>query len=273
MELLRPANLQAALRMMANGRRVTPFAGGTDLMVSWHHALKDDLVLMDLSGVRELRAYQLGDDFLELGALTTYWDIIAFQPIANEFPLLIQAAKQVGAIQIQTRGTWAGNIGNASPAADGVPVLMAYDALVVLQSIDGPTEVPVHQYYTGYKQTVRKPNQLITAIRIPRRPRPLQWFHKVGARSAQTITKVGAAVVHDAKGWRVVANSVAPYVCRCHLFEQAMQDAQSFNSPRDVLDVIRRDIAPISDIRSTAEYRSAVLSRLLYWRLIRGITD
>ncbi len=246
-----------------------PIAGGTDLLVSWHHRLKDDLALLDLSLLPELRAFQLTDEYLELGGSTTYWQVIESADVSQAFPLLAQAARQVGAIQIQTRGTWAGNIANASPAADGVPVMMAYDAVVVLQSRDGTVEVPLDQYYTGYKQSVRRPEQLIRAIRMPRRERPreFEWFHKVGARSAQAIAKVGVAMVKDAHGWRVAAHSVAPFVCRCRALEAALDAGQSFSSPAEIATILKTDISPIDDLRSTAEYRAHVLSRLIYFRL------
>lgn len=260
--------MKTALDLMADSAPPpTPIAGGTDLLVSWHHRLKDDLALLDLSLLPELRAFRLTDEFLELGGSTTYWQVIESAEVSQAFPLLAQAARQVGAIQIQTRGTWAGNIANASPAADGVPVMMAYDAVVVLQSRDGTVEVPLDQYYTGYKQSVRRPEQLIRAIRMPRRERKFEWFHKVGARSAQAIAKVGVAIVKDAHGWRVSANSVAPFVCRCRALEAALDAGQSFASPAEVADMLKPDISPIDDLRSTAAYRERVLSRLIYFRL------
>ena len=264
--------MKTALDLMADSAPPpTPIAGGTDLLVSWHHRLKDDLALLDLSLLPELRAFRLTDEFLEFGGSTTYWQVIESADVSQAFPLLAQAARQVGAIQIQTRGTWAGNIANASPAADGVPVMMAYDAVVVLQSRDGTVEVPLDQYYTGYKQSVRRPEQLIRAIRMPRRererPREFEWFHKVGARSAQAIAKVGVAMVKDAHGWRVAANSVAPFVCRCRALEAALDAGQTFRSPDEIADILSADISPIDDLRSTARYREAVLSRLIYFRL------
>ena len=252
---------------MADTPPPTPIAGGTDLLVSWHDRDKDNWALLDLSLLDELERFELTEEGLELGALTTYWQVMQSAEVSRAFPLLAQAARQVGAIQIQTRGTWAGNIGNCSPAADGVPVMMAYDAVVVLQSRDGQTEVPLDQYYTGYKQTVRRPDQLIRAIRIPRREREFEWFHKVGARSAQAIAKLGVAMVKDAAGWRVVANSVAPTVCRCRTLEAALDAGQSFASPAEIADILNVDISPIDDLRSTAEYRRRVLSRLIYFRL------
>lgn len=268
MQVLRPTSVDEALEMMAAAEpSMQPIAGGTDLLVCWHHLPKVDLSLLDLSQLDELRPYRLTDEYLELGGLTTYWDVIESAEASQAFPLLVEVAKVVGAVQIQTRGTWAGNIGNGSPAADGVMVMMAYDAVVVLRSCDGTSEVPLDQYYTGYKQTLRRPDQLITAIRLPRRQRDVEWFFKVAPRAAQAIAKAGIAVVRDEAGWRVVANSVAPYVCRCRSMERALEQGTTFNSPDDVLQVLRQDISPIDDIRSTARYRSRVLSRLLYFQL------
>jgi CO/xanthine dehydrogenase FAD-binding subunit len=267
-QVLRPTSIDEALEMMAAAERPTMLiAGGTDLLVCWHHLPKDDLRLLDLSRLDELKSYRLTDEYLELGGLTTYWDVIESAEASRAFPLLVEVAKVVGAVQIQTRGTWAGNIGNSSPAADGVMVMMAYDAVVILRSRDGTSEIPLAQYYTGYKQTVRRPDQLISAIRMPRRQRDVEWFFKVAPRAAQAIAKAGVAVVHDESGWRVAANSVAPYVCRCRNMEQALEQGTTFNSPDDVLRVLQQDISPIDDIRSTARYRGRVLSRLLYFQL------
>jgi len=266
--LLTPKSLDEALGMMAGSPTPMPVAGGTDLLVSWHHRPKEQLALLDLSRLNgQLPSMRLMDDRLELGALTTYWDVIESSDVSEAFPLLTDAARQVGAVQIQTRGTWAGNIGNASPAADGVPVMMAYDASVVLQSKGGWREVPLDGYYTGYKKSVKRPDELIVAIHMPRRKRNVEWFEKVGARAAQTITKVGVAVVHDANGWRVVANSVAPFVCRCRNFEAALEQGRKFATPEEIRDVIKKDVSPIDDMRSTAAYREAVLSRVLFHRL------
>ncbi len=267
MKVFQPKNLNDALDLLAANPDIRPIAGGTDLMVDWHHHDKTDWALMDLSPVDDLRQMSIDDDALHLGALTTYWDVIASRDITNAFPLLTRAAKQVGAIQIQTRGTWAGNIANASPAADGVPVLMAYDAVVHLKSKTESVDVPLDRYFTGYKQSVRTPDQLIVGITIPRKPRTHEWFYKVGARSAQAITKVGVAMVHDDTGWHVVVNSVAPCVCRCNAIETALNANRTFNTPNDIASILKNDIAPIDDIRSTAHYRRTVLARLIHARL------
>ena len=268
----RPDSLASALELLDAHPEAVPIAGATDLLVHWPgHTAAHDATWVDLTAIGELRAHAWEEDALVIGGGTTYWDLIRDPRVARELPLLVHAGRQVGAVQIQARGTWAGNIVNASPAADGVPVLMAYDATVVLTSARGETRVPLSEFYTGYKEMRMEPGQLVTAIRVPRRSYDVQRFDKVGSRAAQAITKVGLALTHgDEGGWRVVANSVAPTVCRCPAVEALLESGRLPGDPSGFLEAVRRDVSPIDDLRSTAEYREAVLTRLLYFGL-RGV--
>ena len=299
MRVLSPTSLADACAMMAtdNSAAPTPIAGGTDLLVHWPGNLAaHDKTYLDLSHLAELHVTRWTDTHLELGALATYWDTIRDAAITQHFPLLISAARTVGAIQIQSRGTWAGNIINASPAADGVPALMALDASIVLVSTHTPgmsesssesrgypnesqfaaaslhrQEIRLDEFYLGYKQMRKRSDQLIEKIRIPRRPARLHIFEKVGARRAQAITKVGAAIIHtEETGWRIVAHSVAPTVRRCRAVESLLESNQPIKSPLDLAPALNQDISPIDDIRSTAAYRERVLARILYFAL-RGV--
>ena len=280
----RPSSLMEACAIMRSegAAAPTPIAGGTDLMVHWPANLPaHDKAYLDVSGIGELRGMRWTDSHLELGALATYWDVVRDAQVGKEFPLLVSAARTVGAIQIQTRGTWAGNIVNASPAADGVPALMALDATVVLASagLSGALqrdEVRLDEFYLGYKKMRMQPGQLVERIRVPRRVagasgNRVHVFEKVGARRAQAITKVGAAIVHsEAGGWRIVANSVGPTVRRCRAVETMLERAEPVKSPLDFGVALRSDISPIDDIRSTGAYRERVLGRVLYFAL-RGV--
>lgn len=274
MNVLTPTTLSEACDAIA-AHKAVPIAGATDLLVHWPlRQAEHDKTYLDLSAVAELRSITWTADALRLGALTTYWDVLNDPQIARAFPLLIDAARQVGAIQIQSRGTWAGNIANGSPAADGVPVLMAYDAIVHLTSRAGMRSVPLSAYYTGYRASVKRPEELITAIEIPRRAYDSAVFHKVGPRRAQAITKVGVAIVHESGGgrggtggWRIVANSAAPTVRRCPAVEQLIASGTPIRSPEDLRPAAMQDITPIDDIRSTADYRMTVFCRLLYHSL------
>jgi CO/xanthine dehydrogenase FAD-binding subunit len=264
-KLLQPASLSEALAILAGERGVVPVAGGTDLLVHWPtRPTEHDKSYVDLSGLAELRGLRWTDRELQLGALATYWDVIANGQAARDLPLLVQAARLVGAIQIQARGTWAGNIVNASPAADGVPVLMAYDAVVVLQSVRGREEIPLADFYTGYKQLRKAADQLVLAIRVPRRGYTVQQFHKVGSRRAQAIAKVGLALTRSSEGWRVVAASMAPTIRRCPSLERLLETGADLREPEALLPAIASDTSPIDDIRSSAEYRRRAMARVLF---------
>ncbi|GMR12193.1 MAG: xanthine dehydrogenase family protein subunit M [Gemmatimonadota bacterium] len=267
MRVLFPNTLDEAYGMLA-AEPLTPVAGGTDLLAHWpgnHDARKR--AYMDLSGVSGLRFIHWGDEALTLGGLTTYSDVIRDSRVAEEFPLLADAGTQVGSIQIQTRGTWAGNIANGSPAADGVPVLMGYDAVVVLGSEEGDQEIPLSDFYLGYKEMRLQAHQLIRAIRLPRHEYGFQRFVKVGGRNSQAITKIGVALTCAGGRWRVVVNSMAPTVRRCPALEALLDAARPVSGPEDLLTAIREDLAPIDDIRSTATYREKALARVLYFDL------
>ena len=267
MTVFMPTTLAKALEIRRD-ENATPMAGGTDLLVHWPEQLeRHDRDYLDLWGLDELRRIEWSDDTLELGALTTYWDVVTDARVGAAFPLLVDAARQVGSVQIQSRGTWAGNIANGSPAADGVPVLMAYGATVVIASCEGCREVPLEQFYSGYKEMDLAPNELIVAIRIPNRTYRHQRFIKVGSRRAQAIAKVGAAIVSNGSGWRVVASSVAPTIRRCPEVEARISSREPLASPDDLLPALRADVSPIDDLRSTAAYREQVMSRVLYYAI------
>jgi len=265
MNVMLPGSVPEALEMLARDAALVPIAGGTDLLVHWPvRADAHEPTYVDLSRLDSLKPLRWTEDELILGGLTTYWDVILDARARAELPLLVDAARQVGAIQIQARGTWAGNIVNASPAADGVPVLMAYDAVVVLESRSGREEVPLDRFYAGYKQMKRRPDQLVVAIRIPRRRYTYQVFEKIGGRRAQAIAKVGIAISRSGAGWRVVAASVAPTIRRCPAVERLLETATPIASPEALLPAIAQDVAPIDDMRSSADYRTRVMARVLY---------
>src|SRR5437870_11729163 len=127
MRALLPENVNEALNSLASDGSAVPIAGGTDLLVHWPTRVEaHDRTYVDLSALEALKPPRWSGGALVLGGLTTYWDVIVDARAGEELPLLVEAARQIGAVQIQSRGTWAGNIVNGSPAADGVPVLMAY---------------------------------------------------------------------------------------------------------------------------------------------------
>jgi xanthine dehydrogenase small subunit len=260
--LARPRSLQAALTMLAGDARLTPIAGCTDVFVGLHFGTVKNHRFIDLWPLDELRGISAKADVVRVGALTTYTELIASTAINKRLPMLVAAAREVGGAQIQNRGTLGGNIANASPAGDTLPVLAAAGARVVLRSVRGERTVPFTSFYTGYRASVRQPDELITAIEFPRIDGK-QWWRKVGTRRAQAISKIMIAGVRGPQV-RIAFGSVGPTVV---LATRAAAVLQSGGTIADAQAALLTEISPIDDIRSTREYRAHVSANLLaeFW--------
>jgi CO/xanthine dehydrogenase FAD-binding subunit len=270
-QLTTPRSLEEVLSLLASEPGVwKPFAGGTDLMVLLEAGKLTHRNYINIWRLDELHGIEVSDDRVTLGALTTYTDVQAHPVMRNEFPMLCQAASETGGLAIQNRGTLGGNIVNASPAADSPPALLAYDAELELVSTQGSRRLPYQGFHTGYKQMRIRPDELLTRIHLPRNTAgATHYYRKVGTRKAQAISKVCFA----ATGWtsngriddvRLAVGSVAPIVVRCVQTENVLKgqkpDAATVKSAQASL---LREISPIDDIRSTANYRLQVASNLL----------
>jgi xanthine dehydrogenase small subunit len=258
LQLLQPRTLHDALTMLRDEGPLLPIAGCTDVYVTLEFGTQPARRYLNLWGLPELRGISLHGDTLRIGALTTHTEIRRSAEVAARLPILQAAAREVGGAQIQNRGTLGGNIANASPAGDTLPVLAVAEAVVVLRSLEGERRVPFADFFTGYRATVLGPDELIAAVEIPPVART-QWFRKVGTRAAQAISKVVMAAVW-AERPRVALGSVAPTVVRLPRTEAHLAAGGSIAEAQEVL---LAEIAPIDDVRSTAEYRRRVAANLL----------
>lgn len=261
LELREPRSLAEALRMLRD-EPLTPLAGSTDLYVSLNFGTLASRRFLDLWRLDALRAITVRAGSVSIGALASYTSIIRSPLVSSRLPMLVDAARQIGGIQIQNRGTIGGNIANGSPAGDTLPVLAAADAVLVLQSVDGERRVPFCDFYTGYRTSVLRPDELIVAVEIA----PVeggQWFRKVGTRAAQAISKIMLAGVRAARP-RLALGSVAATVVRLPLTESALTSGATID---DAVGVLQREIRPLDDLRSTADYRRRVAGNLLrrFW--------
>jgi len=266
-----PENLSEALALLAREPGVwQPFAGGTDLMVLIEAGKLSHKKFLSLAKLADLQGIEVTADAVILGALTTYSEIQRHPVLRDEFPLLCAAAHETGSVATQNRGTLGGNIVNASPAADSPPALLVYDAEVELVSERGVRWLSYLGFHTGYKKMQIAPDELLCAIRLPRRGKGWKgYYRKVGTRKAQAISKVcfaGAALVEDGatRDIRIALGSVAPVVLRALKTEDALRGKKL--TPEAVAaarDALAREIAPIDDIRSTARYRLRVAQNLL----------
>jgi CO/xanthine dehydrogenase FAD-binding subunit len=270
-ELKTPEGLDAVLELLSKEPGIwKPFAGGTDLMVLFEAGRLAHRRYVNIWNLPELRGINVTEDYVTLGALTTYTEVQASDVLRQEFPMLCQAASETGGLAIQNRGTIGGNIANASPAGDSPPALLVYEAELELVSAQGSRLIPYKGFHTGYKQMLLRPDELIKSIRLPRTKEPWrQYYRKVGTRKAQAISKICfAGLAHldgeKIKDVRLALGSVAPVVVRCLKTEDVLRnqkvDAALVAAARKEL---AREISPIDDIRSTANYRLQVSMNVL----------
>jgi len=269
-----PATLSEAYELMASGV-YRPLAGGTDLMVQ----LEADVsgppdAIVDLWRISELRGVGYDGYDVSIGALTTYTQLRQSPVIRARLPALEEAAATIGAAQIQNRGTIGGNICNASPAGDTLPVLLAIDATFDLGSAAGVRSVPAREFWTGYRETALREDELLLRVRFPVERGRHTRFRKVGTRAAQAISKVVMALSYREDGpvWgdvRLALGSVAPTTIRARETEAVLEGVASRESVADeAANVLAEELRPIDDVRSTADYRRSVSARILH-RLLR----
>lgn len=270
LRVTRPRTLDQALKIMADDRAV-PLAGGTDLFVYLNAGDDHGVHYLDLWGLRELSGVRVHADHVEIGALTTFSEIREHAILRKRFPALVAAAAEVGARQIQNRATIGGNVANASPAGDSLPVLLALDAEVIVRSRRGDRRIPFDRLYRGYRDLTLEPDELIEALVIPTPlPRSIQFFRKVGTRRAQSISKVVFCGVmrRDRVGVvdrvRLAYGSVAPTTVRARGAEESLWNEKltpaAAAAAREALTL---DLAPIDDVRSDRAYRTAVAGNLV----------
>lgn len=271
----RPTTLENALRLISDGQwRV--LAGGTDFYpAQGARPIHDDV--LDISKLDELRGISATQDGIRIGARTTWTDVLRAD-LPPAFNALKQAAREVGSVQIQNVGTVAGNLCNASPAADGVPPLLALDAKVELCSAAGVRLLPLSEFILGNRKTARRSDELLTAIDIPASAiAGVSAFKKLGARKYLVISIAMAAARLVIEEGRVVSAALAIGSCsevaqRLTSLELALVDA-----PADagIVDRLRpghfASLSPINDVRGTAEYRHVAAREIVSAALLAAL--
>lgn len=273
----RPASIAEALKLLAEPRSSWHvLAGGTDLLTRYEHRL-EDVRLLDLGGLTELCGVRDAGTDIRIGAMTRFADVARSSLVRRWAPPLASAARMVGGAQIQNMGTLGGNLANASPAADGVPPLVALDARVVMRSLGGERTVSTVAFASGPGRTVLAPDEILIEIVIPK-PRTsghlVTFFDKVGARRAQAVAKASVALCGwlDDAHWRdtrIALGAVAPTVMSAPKAAQLLM-----SGPFDlallerVAELAALECSPIDDIRSTADHRRRLVRGLLVRNLL-----
>ena len=256
----RPRTLQEAVHTLAShGGHI--LSGGTDFFP----ALGDRPApspIVDISALGEIRGISIEPDHIRIGGLTTWTEVIR-SPLPRCFDALKSAAREVGSIQIQNRGTVAGNLCNASPAADGVPPLLALDADVELVSTSGMRRIPLCNFIVGNRKTLRRPDEMLSAMIVARKLDDARsTFRKLGARRYLVISiAMVAAVVQTDQADRVTEARVVVGSCsvRAQRLAQLERDLVGARATAGWGNVVTQKhlagLSPIDDVRATAEYR------------------
>jgi xanthine dehydrogenase FAD-binding subunit len=273
----RPDTLEPVLQLLAT-EKYTLFAGGTDLMVQ-HPArpgipasFDRDIIFLD--GIKQLQVIESIEtetgSVLNIGAGVNL-NTIQHNPLVPEI-LRLSVAK-IAAPAVRNRATLAGNICNASPAADALPALYLLNAKVILSSLEGSREVSLHDFITGPSRNALQANEVLTRVLIPTPDLPISFYHKVGTRAANALTKLSVAGLAKIEGdiivdWRVAFGAVAPRVVRSVEIEQRLNNKPiSILQEPGFIDSITHAyselICPINDQRSSAQYRHRTSLNLL----------
>jgi CO/xanthine dehydrogenase FAD-binding subunit len=270
-ELVAPGKLASVLELMGREPGTwLPIAGGTEIMVQYGAGKLNAQKLVSIWNLPELRFIESTPEELRIGAGCTYTDLRNHPVVDKEFPLLATGASWTGSLANQNRGTLGGNIRNASPAADSLPALLAYEAELLLISTRGERRLPYVDFHTGYKQTCLMADELIRAVCLKRTFSGYATFaRKVGTRNAQAISKVCMAALAKFSGrriedLRIALGSMAPVPLRLRKTERTLI-GREWN--REASEAAKRalnfEVSPIDDIRSTSAYRLAVAGNLL----------
>lgn len=268
---LQPHTLDEALQLRAElGDRARVVAGGTDVVVELSRGMKPTSTLIDISRVAELRGIRADANAIWLGALTTHNEVISSTECVKSALPLAMSCLEIGAPQLRTRATVVGNIVTGSPANDTISALMALNADVTLQSIHGKRVVTINAFYPGFRQTVLQPDELVVGISVPRMaPNERGLFLKVGLRRAQAISVIHLAMVLSLDGVvvrsaRVALGCLAPTVVRGAVVEEWLVGRSLTDEAcAQAGDIVQADVQPIDDVRAGADYRRAVLARMM----------
>ncbi|HBM61064.1 MAG TPA: xanthine dehydrogenase [Citreicella sp.] len=265
MTLHRPESLEDALALLGQGG-ARLLAGGTDL----YPALRDGPpppALIDLTGVPDLQGIRRDASGWRIGGAVT-WRQILRADLPPLFAGLKAAAREVGSVQIQSTGTVAGNLCNASPAADGVPALLALEAEVALARPEGPRRLPLAEFLLGPRRTALGAGEIVTALHVPDRA-GTGGFGKLGARRYLVISIAMVGVVVDWQQGRIAAARVAvgacsPVAVRLGALEAALVGQRAADLRAVVAAAPLPELVPIDDVRASADYRRDAVRPLIH---------
>ena len=268
-----PRKIEEALEILSKyEKEIKVIAGGTDLLIQYYDRLYEVNNWLDLKNIKELKEIKIYQNQMEIGVMVSHTQLEKSEDIKKYFPILSQAADDIGSPQIRNRGTIGGNIVNASPAGDLLAPLMAYKAKFKLLSTQGEKIIPAEEFFVGPKKTILEPTQLLTRIILPLPSEKTYgcWI-KIGKRKALIIATITLALVVEmaednktVKDARTCLGSVAPTPIEIKEIRKKMV-GKNFNQLdfNQLGQIVEDKISPIDDIRGTREYRKNVAKNIM----------
>jgi len=258
-EYVKPKDMDEALHVFSLYKEnAMALAGGTDLVVRLKENLVRPEVVVDIKALEELAGFSLKGDILRIGALVTFSDLIDSPLIKSKFPLLREAALTVASTGVRNRATVAGNICSAVPSADSAPALAVYEAEVLVRGIKGERRVPMSEWFAGPRKTALAPEEIVAAIELKLPAvKHAGCYMKLSRYEGEDLAQGGvAALVLADDTYRVAVCALGPKPARCPKTEEALNGAKlNEKALSRAKEIILREISPISDIRSSKEYR------------------
>jgi len=272
-DVLTPQSLDEALVWLQSQGNLTIIAGGSDVIVQLRDGVLKTPKLLNILPLKELRFIRHVNGQVHVGALTTYRDILWSEEIREYGWILADAARQIGAVQLQNTATLGGNLGNASPAGDSLPPLYALEASVVTRSRLQRRKISIEQFFSGYRRTILKPDELIEEVYFDAlHSNDRAVYLKLGLRESNAISIVDIAIVLRGPNpngsfakVRVALGAVAPTIRRARKCEELLEHQPLTDELiQEASAVASEDTAPIDDIRASAEYRRHMVRALVY---------
>jgi len=282
-DVLTPQTLDEALELLQkNETGLKIVAGGSDVVVQLRDGIIKPDSLLNILSLKELRFIKRTGGLIHIGALSTYSDIINNDNVQKYGWVLAEAAKQIGALQLQNTATIGGNLGNASPAGDSLPPLYALNATVITRSLSNRREIPIEDFFLAYRKTALKNDELIEEVYFDALgPNDRAGYMKLGLREANAISIVDVAVVlkgrradNSFEDIRIAIGAVAPVIKRARKCEQELiRKPLTTQLVQRASSLALDDAAPIDDIRGSAEYRKTALVSLVFQALHRAALE
>ncbi len=276
-EYARPQTVDEVVALLdEHGPEAHLLAGGTDLLIGLRHGTIRPRIVVDVKRVAEIRPeIRENEGVLRISATAVLTDVIGDERVQSHFPALVEAAATVGSVAIRNRATLAGNICNASPAADTAPALLVYGAEIDLMSLSGTRRVLLDDFFVGPGETEIQPGEMVTAIRLPIPARPVGVaFGRMTRRRGVDLATINLCCLVDSDGVTTFAyGAVGPRPFLVRDETGVLADRGAEERERDaVLREMAGHASPISDVRASAEYRQAMLG-VLGRRALEKATD